>query len=227
MVYHAQRILIAGVGRSVGRRGTFRSRKRASDRVVPAARPPSMHRVFGREHGRGSRTTCSGRGEYAFVGGGGGNAPNTAAGFSSGVLSGEANFACGEGAGVGVGFFDETDGPLDFIGGGKQNYTDSFGGFIGGGLQNSLTGLFSGTVAGYNNNNQGFSSLIGTGQNNSTTALVNGSNCQGGCETAIVAGSSNTINGKQRRRRKTTASSAQVSRTRWAVRGRPVGRGLP
>ncbi len=139
-------------------------------------------------HRRANPATCSGKGQYSFVGGSGGPSfANVAGGAYSGVLSGIANFACGVNSGVMVGDANETDAGADFVGGGYGNLVGSDAS----GFANT-----NGIVAGQINTNGGDESLIGAGSYNAITSSCTSSNhCSGGFATAIVAGEENEISG--------------------------------
>jgi hypothetical protein len=170
---------------------------------VPAAAAPAQHRPFpgARQNSRVHHDTCSGSGQYSFIGGNGSpSQPNTAAGSASGILSGGRNYACGEWSGVAVGSYNEADGAQAFIGGGFSNTaggTQSFvgggssntaganGSFVGGGTTNNAGQEFDGILAGLGNSTAG----VGFGGD----GIVAGSfNNNQGFRSLIGAGDSNT-----------------------------------
>jgi hypothetical protein len=156
--------------------------------AAPGVRPPHpAHRRGARAH----PATCSGVGQYSFVGGSGGPSNNVAFGYGSGVLSGDANSACADWSGVAVGEYNETDALHTFIGGGEQNVASvsSYDSGILAGFGNSANAYESGVVAGDYNNVQGFLGFIGAGYGNSITTT--NSSCA--TNVGIVTGKNNTI----------------------------------
>jgi len=114
--------------------------------------------------------TCSGSGQFSFVGGTNGN---VAGGANSGVLSGYGNEACDDAAGIGTGAYNS-------VSGGKANWS-----FIGAGLYNDISQTLSFIGGGFENTVSAQIAVIGGGANNTISV--------GGSESVIGGGDGNKV----------------------------------